>query len=308
MIPKGLALQRPERVARLTSWPMRALLLALYPVVTISSAIARVVLRVFGITRQDNTHERSYSPEELQLIVEESEEGGAIRAESGHILRELFEFAELTASQVMVPRVRVAGIPVGATPETLRKIISRYRHTRYAVYDGDLDHVVGMLHVKDLLKRLLSNEPVTAADVRRIPVVPTTAPVDTVLTEMQRTNAHLALVIDEHGGTAGLVSLEDLFEEVVGELDEGQPVAPPIMRDADGSVRAAGTVRLDELGQFFDLDLSHDEVESVSGLVLERLDRPPVVGDVVVYDRIRLEVIAVMGRGVREVKVTVLPV
>ncbi|HET9369259.1 MAG TPA: hemolysin family protein [Vicinamibacterales bacterium] len=308
MIPKGVALQHPEPTAKFAHLPMQITLYALYPFVTISNQIAWLVLRVFGISRHAHSSEHSYTPEELQIIVEESGEGGAIREESGHILRELFEFNDLTASQVMVPRVRVAGIPVGATPAALRKIISRYRHTRYAVYDGDLDHVVGMLHVKDLLKRLLSNEAVSAADVRRIPVVPTTAPVDTVLAEMQRTNAHLALVIDEHGGTAGIISLEDLFEEVVGELDEGQEVAPPIVRDPDGTVRAAGTVRLDELGQFFDLDLSHDEVESVSGLVLARLDRPPVVGDVIIYDRIRLEVTAVMGRGVREVKATVVAV
>jgi CBS domain containing-hemolysin-like protein len=116
----------------------------------------------------------------------------------------------------------------------------------------------------------------------------------------------MAVVIDEHGGTAGIVNLEDLFEEVVGELDEGVPAEPPIAPEAKDVVRAAGTVRLDELGQHFDVDLHHDDVESLSGLVLAELGRPPVVGDIVDYGRVRLEVTEVSGRGVKEVRATLL--
>ena len=202
----------------------------------------------------------------------------------------------------MVPRVRVDGIPLGATPEALRQIISERRHTRYAVYDGDLDHIVGMLHVKDLLRRLLQNERITTAELRRLPIVPETATLDTVLETMQRSQSHMTAVVDEHGGTAGIITLEDLFEEVVGEIDEGVPAAPPILPEPDGSARVAGTLRLDELGRYFHLDLEHEDVESVSGLILARLGRMPVVGDVVEYGRIRLQVTATRGRGVREAR------
>jgi CBS domain containing-hemolysin-like protein len=164
-----------------------------------------------------------------------------------------------------------------------------------------------MLHAKDLLRRLILKEPIQASDIRRIPVVPETASLDAVLTALQRARAHMAVIIDEHGGTAGIVSLEDLFEEVVGELDEGVPSSPPLLPLADGSVRAAGTLRLDELGQHFDLDLEHEEVESVSGLVLANLGRPPSVGDVVEYQRLRLEVTETSGRGVKEARVSLLP-
>jgi CBS domain containing-hemolysin-like protein len=164
-----------------------------------------------------------------------------------------------------------------------------------------------MLHVKDLLRRLLLDEPVAASDIRRLPVVPETATLDAVLATMQRAHAHLALVIDEHGGTAGLVSLADLFEEVVGEIDEGVPAAPSLATSPDGTVRAAGTVRLDELGQHFHLDLEHEDVDSVSGLVLALLGRPPVKGDVVRYDRVEIEVISTSGRGVGEVRAMLLP-
>jgi CBS domain containing-hemolysin-like protein len=136
--------------------------------------------------------------------------------------------------------------------------------------------------------------------------VPETASLDAVLTALQHARAHMALVIDEHGGTAGIVSLEDLFEEVVGEIDEGASTSAPVTPLADGSARVSGTARLDEVGQHFDLDIEHEEVESVSGLVLASLGRPPIVGDAVEYGRLRLEVTATSGRGVQEARASVL--
>ena len=302
MSPKSLALQHSEAVSRIAYWPMRVALVLFYPFVRTASGLATMILRVLGVKRQENVHDQSYTPEELQLIVEESEQGGALRADSGRLLRELFEFGDLTAGQVMVPRVRVVGLPVGASPSDIRSLLAKSRHTRYPVYEGDLDHIVGMLHVKDLLRRLVVNQPVALSDVRPMPVVPETAPLDDLLTTMQRSHAHMATVVDEYGGTAGVVSLEDLFEEVVGEIEEGAPSPDRLAPHPDGSVTAAGTVRLDELGQHFDLGLDHPDVDSISGLVLAILGRSPVVGDVVDYGRIRLQVTATSGRGVKEVR------
>jgi CBS domain containing-hemolysin-like protein len=307
MVPKTIALERAEVVAHLAYWPMRVLLVIFYPFVRLLTAIAGLCLRLVGIQRHEHLSDQFHTAEELRLIVEESEKGGVLRADSGRILQELFEFGDLTAGQVMVPRVRVVGLPVGAKPADVRTLLAKWRHTRYPVFDGDLDHIVGMLHVKDLLRRLVLDEQIGAADVRPLPVVPETAALDAVLATMQRAHAHMSVVIDEHGGTAGLISLEDLFEEVVGEIEEGPGTLAGLHPQPDGSVRAAGTVRLDELGQHFNLDLEHEDVDRVSGLVLARLDRPPVVGDVVDYGRIRFEVTAITGHGVREVRATVLP-
>jgi CBS domain containing-hemolysin-like protein len=136
-----------------------------------------------------------------------------------------------------------------------------------------------------------------------MPVVPETAALDDLLATMQRAAAHVAVVIDEHGGTAGLVSLEDLFEEVVGDIDAGTTGTADLVPLQDGSVRVAGTLRLDELGQHFDITLEHEDVESVSGLVLARLGRPPLLGDIVEYGRLRLQVIGLTGLGAGEVRV-----
>lgn len=306
MVPKAIALSHAEVTARVLYWPMLVVLIVFYPFVRVLNGAGNLFLRLIGIRRQDASPERGYTPEELQIIVEESAEGGAMRAESGAILGELLEFGDLTAGQVMVPRVRVVGIPVNASPDQVRATVLAHRHTRYPIFDGDLDHIAGMLHVKDLLHRNLAHQPISDAALRPMPVVPETATLDVLLQTMQKASAHLAVVIDEHGGTAGVVSLEDLFEEVVGEIDEGAPTAPPLVAAGDGSVSVAGTLRLDELGGYFDLDLVHEEVDSISGLVLARLGRPARVGDAVEYGRVRIEVTATSGHGVSRARVILL--
>jgi CBS domain containing-hemolysin-like protein len=303
MIPKSLALQSAERAALFITPMMLWVQTLLLPVVIALNGLGNVVLKALGINRQAHSADQYYTPEELQLIVEESEEQGALRSESGKVLQELFEFGELTAGEVMVPRVRIIGIPVGATPPELRTILGRSPKTRYPVYEGDLDHIVGTYHIKDLLRLLLNAQPVTADGARPAPVVPETALLDTVLATMRRERAQFAVVIDEHGGTSGVVTLEDLFEEVVGEIDDSPERRSGPRRDNQGRLRVPGTMRLDELGQHFDLELAHEDVDSVSGVILTVLGRPPKVGDAVDYDRLHLDVTAVKGRGVEEAAV-----
>jgi len=304
MVPKSLALQQAERMALWITPPMLWILTLLFPIVVALNGIGNAILRVFGVDRQEQTPDQFYTPEELQLIVQESEELGAIRSESGQMLQELFEFGDLTAGQVMVPRVRVTGIPVGSPPEKLREILQSSPHTRYPIYETDLDHIVGMTHIKDLLRVLMSGRPIQASDTRQLPLVPDTAPLDSVLATMRARRTQMAVVLDEHGGTAGIVTLEDLFEEVVGDIEEGTPTNTPTFRDGDGRLRVPGTMRVDELGQQFDLDLEHEDVDSISGLVLTLLGRPPQVGDVVRYDRLSIEVTAVKGLGVEQCAVS----
>jgi CBS domain containing-hemolysin-like protein len=303
MIPKSLALQRAEHMALWITPPMLWIKTILFPLVVGLNEIGNAVLKAFGVNRQVQSPEQYYTPEELQLIVRESEELGAIRSESGQMLQVLFDFANLTAGEVMVPRVRIIGLPLGTTPGQIRELLGTAPHTRYPVIEHDLDHIVGMIHIKDLLRLLLRNEPVGQAHARPLPLVPDTAPLDSVLATMRRERTQMVIVIDEHGGTAGIVTLEDLFEEVVGDIDAGPGSAPQPYRDEAGRLRVPGVLRLDELGHLFDLDLEHEEVDSVSGLVLTLLGRPPQVGDNVRYDRLRLEVTAVKGHGVEEAAV-----
>jgi CBS domain containing-hemolysin-like protein len=304
MIPKSLALQSAERMALVITPVMLWIQTLLLPFVVTLNGLGNAVLKLLGINRQAHSPDQYYTSEELQLIVEESEEQGAIRSESGKVLQELFEFGELTAGEVMVPRVRITGIPVGASPDQIRQLLGRTPRTRYPVYEGDLDHIVGTYHIKDLLRLLLNGAPVTAEGARSAPMVPETALLDAVLATMRRERAQFAVVIDEHGGTSGVVTLEDLFEEVVGEIDDSPERQSGPRRDSHGRLRVPGTMRLDELGQLFDLELTHEDVDSVSGLILTVLGRPPRMGDSVQYDRLQLDVTATKGRGVEEAAVT----
>ena len=304
MVPKSLALQKAEHLVLWVTPPMVWLKNLLFPFIVTLNGLGNQVLRVFGVNRQVRTAEQYYTPEELQLIVQESEELGALRAESGQVLQELFEFGDLTAGEVMVPRVRISGIPTGTPSSRVREILGRSAHTRYPIYEGDLDHILGMVHIKDLLRLVLNGEVILASHARPVPVVPETGRIDSVLDIMRRERTQMVVVIDEHGGTAGIVTLEDLFEEVVGEIDEGPAGVRQVYRDRQGRLRAPGTMRLDEVGKYYDLDLEHEDVDSISGLVLALLGRPPAVGDSVKYERLQFDVTAVKGHGVDEVAVS----
>jgi len=303
MVPKSLALRDAEQIVLWITPPMLWIQTLLLPLVVVLNSIGNGVLKMAGISRQTQNADQYYTSEELQLIVQESEEQGALREDAGQMLRELFAFGDRTAGEVMVPRVRISGIAVGSSAEELRTLLRGSPHTRYPVYEGDLDHIVGMYHIKDLLRLLLTNQSVTAVGARQVPVVPETSLLDDVLSTMRRDRTQIAVVIDEHGGTAGIVTLEDLFEEVVGEIEEGSSTPGP-QWDPTGRLRVPGTLRLDALGRFFELELAHEEVDSVSGLVLALLGRPPRVGDSVRYERLRIDVTAVKGRGVDEAAVS----
>ena len=306
MIPKSLALQSAERSALLVTPVMLGIQrIVILPVIALNS-LGNGVLRLVGINRFATTGESYRTPEELQFIIRESQAGGMLRRESADVVQELLAFGDLTAGEVMIPRVRVTGIPAGATAEEMLAIFRASPHTRYPVYDGSLDQIVGVVHIKDILRRIPNRRALRPQEVREVPFIPETAEMDTVLAAMRRVNSQMAVVMDEHGGTAGVITIEDLFEEVVGEIEEGWQAHghPEVYHDEQGRLVVAGTVRIEEVGEELGLVLEHEEVDTVSGLVLAELDRPPEVGDVVEYDDVRFEVTAVEGHGVTECVVT----
>jgi CBS domain containing-hemolysin-like protein len=306
MVPKSLALQAPARVAMAIAVPMRALQVAMFPLVVVLNGIGNGILKLVGVDRSAVSDESYRTADELGFIVAESRAGGLLAREPARIVQELLDFAGLRAGAVMVPRTRLVAIPLGATQADVAGVLAAERHTRYPVYDGDLDNVVGLVHVKDLLAGLRQGATLDAALVRDAPFVPATEPLDRVLALLRRTRSHMAVVMDEHGGTAGVLTLEDLFEEVVGDIaDSGE--RPAIRRDEAGGLSAGGTVRLDELGEALGLILEDEDVDTLSGLVIARLGRPPAVGDRVEHEGVVLEVSAVRGRGVEEVRVVSAP-
>jgi len=303
MVPKALALQSAERTAMLVSPAIEGIGTAVLPLVLALDALRALTVRAIGVRGEVAEEERYHSTEELQLIIQESQQEGLLRGESGTLLRELFEFGDLKAWQVMVPRVHLVAVRVGTTADELRNVVRTRPHTRFPVHTGNPDNIVGMVHIKDVLRHIVLEQPITIGDARPVPYIPATTPLDKVLAAMRRARAQMAVVMDEHGGTAGIVTIEDLFEEVVGEIDEGRG-RTPIWRDASGRLLVRGTVRLKDAGDAIGRSLEHPNVQTISGLVLALLGRPAAVGDVVNWNGVRIEVTAVSERGVADSALT----
>jgi CBS domain containing-hemolysin-like protein len=306
MVPKSIALQHSERAVLWIAPVMRVVQWVSFPLVVALNGIGNGVLRLIGIRRDVHTTEHYRTPDDLAYLVHEAQEGGLLRSEAARVVAELLDFGELTAGEVMVPRVRVVAIELGATADDLRALLSRSPFTRYPVCDGSVDRIVGMMHVKDILRCLPTCTSLQREHIRAVPYVPETASMDHVMAVMRQANVQMAVVLDEHGGTAGVLTSEDLFEEVVGDIGDDSTKKLEVVRNADGSVTAAGVARLEALGDAIGVELEHEMVDTVSGLVLSLLGRPPRVGDAIAYGTVGIEVTAVEGMGVAQVRASLL--
>lgn len=302
MVPKAVSLARPERVALWLTPFILVIQTAVHPIVSALNGIGNGLLRLLGVERRYGDAQ-TYTAAELQHIVHESEAGGLVGKEEAHVFDRLVEYGELTAREVMVPRVRMRGAEIRSTRQQLLELVASHPHTRYPVYAHDLDHIVGMIHVRELARSLQGGQGIRQGDIRTIPFVPGSATLDTVLSAMRAAHVQIAIVMDEHGGTDGLITTDDLFEEVVGELDQrGAP--SELFVDALGILHAVGTVRLDEVGDRLGVELEHPEVDTVSGLILALLQRPPRIGDEVAYGGFGFQVVGVRGHGVSGCRIT----
>ncbi|HET9423887.1 MAG TPA: hemolysin family protein [Gemmatimonadaceae bacterium] len=306
MVPKSIALQHSERAVLWITPVMRVVQWLSFPFVVALNGLGNAVLRLVGIHRDSHTTEHYRTPDDLAYLVHEAQEGGLLRSESARVVAELLDFGELTAGEVMVPRVRVVALQLGTSAQALRALLSESPFTRYPVCDGSVDRIVGMMHVKDILRCLPACTSLQREQIRPVPYVPATAAIDHVMSVMRQANAQMAVVLDEHGGTAGVLTSEDLFEEVVGDIGDDATKRLEVVRHRDGTVTAAGVARLEALGDAIGVELEHEMVDTVSGLVLSILGRPPRVGDRVVYDAIAIEVTAVEGLGVAQVRASLL--
>ncbi len=304
MIPKALALSNAARVALWVTPPMLMIGLVLYPLVRALNLMGNLLLRLVGVER-GRSSEHYLASEELESLTRESQLSGLLSEETGRIFREIADFSEITAAEAMVPRVHAYGIPVSATDAVLREILQSHRHTRYPVYDGNLDHIVGTIHIKDVLNLLRDRSGLVPAMVRKTAYLPETATLDDVLTAMERTRNQMVVVMDEHGGTAGILTIEDICAEAVGDIEEGADDIADVLPVGLDRFQVQGAARLGMLGALVGRELEHPEVDTVSGLILSELGRPPQVGDQVQWSGLNFDVISLHGRGVGQAVLSV---
>jgi CBS domain containing-hemolysin-like protein len=308
MVPKSLALSRPIRTAIVIAPAMRLAQAILIIPVRFLNAASGALLRVFRIPPAHG-QARLHSSEELELIVAESAEGGLINQEEEEMIRNIFDFSERQVGQVMTPRPKVQAIPYDMPQADLLKFVTQSMHSRFPVYEGDMDHIIGILNMKDLARQHVRTK--GNFDLRLIlrpaPGVPEDLAVAQLLAAFRRQRIHMAIVLDEFGGMAGIVTLEDLVEEVVGEVrDEFDFETEPLVELGPGLFEVAGAYLLDDLKEIVYLgeDASLPDVETVGGLIVTALGRPPRRGDRSVYNNeVHFTVLDIEGLAVARVQV-----
>ncbi len=307
LVPKSIALAHNERFALLLSGPLDLLGRLVGPVVALLTGVTRWITRWLGV---EMTSEDQISAEELRLIVERGGEQGILEAEEEQMINAVIELGERRLHEVMVPRTAIVALPSSASFDDAIDTLIAEGHSRVPVYEASVDEVVGILYAKDLLPYLKSSSD-ELPDLRtllRTPVfVPESMSIDDLLHEFQRRKVHIAIVLDEYGGTAGLVTIEDLLEEIVGEIQDEYDVEEPLIeRLEDDRARVDGRASVDDLLDIWDLKVQledEDEYDTVGGLVYHRVGGIPSPGDEVQVDGLRLTVESTDGRRVGKVLV-----
>lgn len=289
LAPKGLALQRAEATALWVARPMQLFYLLFRAPINLLNAVGNRTLRLFGLEPATG-HEMVHSVEELRLLVTGMQRAGVVEASEARIASRAFSFADLTAGTLMTPRPELEALPVNVSRSELLETVAKRSHARLLVYDGAIDNIVGVLHVQDLLKVLhqIPTEADLRALVRPALFVPDSKAADDVLEEMRTSGHRVAVVIDEYGGTAGMITLVDLMQGLVGRIEEEpNPALPPHQHyigqvESDGSIQLDGRTRLDELEEILGFEIPepvHDNAETLGGVVMYLLGRIPEVRD-----------------------------
>jgi putative hemolysin len=307
LVPKSIGLAYAERLSMLVAGPVEWIARLLGPIVWLLTRLTSGITKLVGVSMSSDAQ---MTAEELKLIVERGGEQGILEAEEEQMINAVIELGDRRLHEVMVPRIAIVALPVSATLDEAIDLFVDEGHSRVPVYEETIDGVIGIVYAKDLLPvlKIGSNARPTIRSLLRTPLfVPESMSIDDLLHEFQRRKVHIAIVLDEYGGTAGLLTIEDLLEEIVGEIqDEYDVEEPMIVRLSPDEARIDGRVDVDELGETFNIPIAledEDEYDTVGGLIFHRLGHVPRPGDEVRLDGLKLTVETTDGRRVGKVLV-----
>ena len=312
IVPKSYTLPRAEPVALAVAVPMRVFFFTFSWFITFLDWLAQLVMRVLGIKTTDEM-EGAHSEVELRMLLRQGERSGVLEPDEQEMIDKVFDFSDTPVENVMVPRPDIVALPVGLTPTAAMEQVLKHPYTRYPVYDAEFDDVLGVLHVRRLFVALQDGDGAAPHDLRALlypaHLVPETKRLGHLLAEIRRQKGHMAIVVDEYGSVAGLVTLEDLLEEIVGKIDdEFDPEDAPILRLGPDRYRVEGSFPVEEFNERFERGLSDDDYHTIGGIIFGELGRAPAVGDGVEIGHVKFDVVAVDGTRILHADATLMPV
>lgn len=305
LMPKSIALQFPEKTTLVITRPLVTVANILAPFIFLLNGFGNWMLKLINIEPAQQ-HHSVHSEEELDMIIDESFKGGVLNETESFLLKNSLKFTDLTAKQVMIPRCNMIAIPIDINEEDYAKLVLENQYTRYPVYAENLDNIIGILHVKDLYSCLLQNQKISIKEVLRQPLlVPETMTTDNLLEEFKKNKTEIAIVIDEFGGVSGIVTMEDILEEVFGSVqDEFDEEETDIKKIDENKFIVNGLFRFEEFSEYFGLNQEEDEdVETIGGLVQKLLCRLAKINDEVEIENLKLRVIELKDRRIKKVLV-----
>jgi putative hemolysin len=306
LVPKAIALTKNETTALWVALPVEGFFLATYPLVWFLQESSNVFTRLFGI-QPAPAGVVAHTEEDIRLIVAQAGQSGVVEEAEQEMLYKVFDFADKEAHEVMVPRPEVVAISVDLPPEECLAAVIDSPYTRYPAYRGSLDEIVGVLHVRDLFSKLYANgiENVQMEQLLRKPfMVPETKDLAALLNELRRQNQHMAIVVDEYGAMQGIVTLEDLLEEIVGEIEDEYDLPDESVERIDETrIRIDGTFPIDDFNEKFQQEVPLEDYHTVAGFVFGQLGRAPEEGDEVLWNGLRFGVIETAGARIEQLEV-----
>lgn len=308
LVPKNIGVQYPEWLATLTIIPMKWSLILFKPLIWLFNGSGRLILRIIGLseaTEQAHIH----APDEILMLVEESGAGGLLKEEERRLLENTLRLRELAVRQVMIPRTRMVAAPVDLPSDELLKLLAESPFSRLPLYSESVDKIVGLVHLKDLLCLHRQDHPQDVRQImREVQFLFENTAVEEAFFRLQQQQYNVAIVLDEYGGTAGMVTLEDLIEEIFGELqDEFDVDIPAVQIQSDNRVVVRGDTLVADLNEWLDLYLSHAEVDTIGGLILNELGRIPEEMEEICIEGVIVRIDSMEGNGVKSVSLIVSP-
>ena len=305
-LPKCISLQNTEKVALFVARPMQFVMKLFKPFVWFLSTCSTAILNALNINTSSN--DIVHTTEELDMLVDASYNEGELNKTEAEMLHNMFNFSDLTAKQVMTPRTDMMCIEAIKSIDEIKKFTAENQYTRYPVYEETIDKILGFVHVKDLYTKLLENTNIELKDIiRPILLVPETMTLDNLVIEFRKRKSQIGIVVDEFGGTSGLITLEDIIEEIVGDVQDefDTDEEADIVKTGENEYIANGIMRIDEFANYFSREIPEEEdVETIAGIILKRLDRMAEVGDSVDFDNFTLTVEELDGTRIVKIKVT----